>query len=77
MYEKEALLFIFEVYPFTYMSGFDILYDFFLFGGVGGKKILRNTIGGVMPNAYFWLQGGEGGGQKFQKPAYVIHGCSL
>ena len=30
-----------------------------------------------MPNAYFWWQGGREGGQKSQKPAYVIHGCSL
>ena len=30
-----------------------------------------------MPNAYYWWQGGREGGQKSQKPAYVIHGCSL
>ena len=30
-----------------------------------------------MPNAYYWLQGGREGGQKSQKPAYVIYGCSL
>ena len=30
-----------------------------------------------MPNAYYWLQGGREGGQNSQKPAYVIHGCSL
>ena len=26
---------------------------------------------------YYWLQEGREGGQKSQKPAYVIHGCSL
>ena len=30
-----------------------------------------------MPNAYYWWQEGREGGQKSQKPAYVIHGCSL
>ena len=30
-----------------------------------------------MPNAYYWWQGGREGGQESQKPAYVIHGCSL
>ena len=28
-----------------------------------------------MPNAYYWWLGGREGGQKSQKPAYVIHGC--
>ena len=30
-----------------------------------------------MPNAYVWWQGGREGGQKSQKHAYVIQGCSL
>ena len=43
-------------------------------GGV--KKTLRNTNGGSWQMLTFDDKGG-GGVKKSQKPAYVIHGCSL
>ena len=44
-------------------------------GGGGVKKTLRNTNGGSCQMLTFDDMGG--GVEKSQKPAYVIHGCSL
>ena len=48
--------------PLYLYEWIDILHDFFFVRG-GFSEILRNTYGGGMPNAYYWLQGGS----KIQK----------
>ena len=54
------------------------LLDFFFRSRGGGRRRKSYVIlMGGHAKCLLLMTRGEGGGQKSQKPAYVIHGCSL